>query len=50
MVLRWIMIVKLAAVLAVGSFLAAATTSCGTVEGIGKDISALGRAGKRAFE
>jgi predicted small secreted protein len=36
--------------LTLGAFVAGATTACGTVEGIGKDIAAAGRAGKRVFE
>jgi predicted small secreted protein len=50
MVLRWIVVIKVAAALLVGAFALGATTACGTIEGIGKDISAVGRAGKRAFE
>jgi predicted small secreted protein len=33
-----------------GAMLTGATTACGTVEGLGKDISAAGRAGKRVFD
>ncbi len=50
MVLRWIVLVKLTVALLLGGFLLGTTTACGTVEGIGKDISAVGRAGKRVFE
>lgn len=50
MILRWIIVLKVAGGLLLGGFALGATTACGTVEGIGKDISALGRAGKRAFE
>ncbi len=48
--LRWIFVVKLAGALVLGLAATASLTACGTVEGIGKDISALGRAGKRAFD
>ena len=48
--LRWIVVVKLAGALVLGLMAMGSMTACGTVEGIGKDISALGRAGKRAFE
>ncbi len=48
--LRWIVVVKLAGALVFGLAAMGSMTACGTVEGIGKDISALGRAGKRAFE
>ncbi len=50
MALRWIVLLKLTGALVIGGFLLGATTACGTVEGIGKDISAVGRAGKRVFE
>jgi predicted small secreted protein len=50
MVLRWIVVLKITGALLFGAFALGATTACGTIEGIGKDISALGRAGKRAFE
>jgi len=50
MVFRWILILKLTGALVLGTALAGATTSCGTIEGIGKDISAVGRAGKRLFD
>jgi len=50
MVFRWILILKLAGALVLGTVLAGATISCGTIEGIGKDISAAGRAGKRVFD
>jgi len=50
MVLRWIVVLKIAGALLFGGFALGTTAACGTVEGIGKDISALGRAGKRAFE
>ena len=50
MVFRWILILKLTGALVLGPLLAGATTSCGTIEGIGKDIAAAGRAGKRVFE
>lgn len=48
--LRWIAVLKLSALLVVGLAGAGTMTACGTVEGIGKDISSLGRAGKRVFE
>lgn len=50
MALRWIVVVKISAALILGSFALGATTACGTVEGVGKDISAVARAGKRAFD
>ena len=50
MILRWIVVLKITGALLFGAFALGATTACGTIEGIGKDISALGRAGKRAFE
>lgn len=50
MVLRWIVVLKVVGALLLGGFALGATMACGTVEGIGKDISAVGRAGKRAFE
>jgi predicted small secreted protein len=50
MVLRWIIVLKVASALLVGGLALGTTAACGTIEGIGKDISALGRAGKRAFE
>ena len=50
MVLRWIVVLKIVGALLFGGFALGATTACGTVEGIGKDISAVGRAGKRVFE
>lgn len=50
MVLRWIVVLKVVGVLLLGMAAAGTVTACGTVEGIGKDISALGRAGKRALE
>ena len=48
--LRWIAVVKLTVVLVLGLAAAGTMTACSTVEGIGKDISAVGRAGKRAFD
>lgn len=48
--LRWIVVVKLAGALVLGLAAMGSMTACGTIEGIGKDISSLGRAGKRAFE
>ena len=50
MVLRWIVVAKLIGALVLGMAAMGTMTACGTVEGIGKDISAAGRAGKRAFE
>ena len=50
MVLRWIVVLKVVGALLLGAAAAGTITACGTVEGIGKDISALGRAGKRAFD
>lgn len=50
MVLRWIVVLKVTGALLLGGLALVATAACGTVEGIGKDISALGRAGKRAFD
>jgi len=50
MVLRWIVVLKVAGALMLGAFTLGATSACGTVEGIGKDISAVGRAGKRVFD
>lgn len=50
MVLRWIVVLKVAGALLLGGFAVGATAACGTVEGIGKDISAVGRAGKRALD
>ena len=49
MVLRWIFVLKVAGALLLGSFALGATTACGTIEGIGKDISDAARAGKRIF-
>jgi len=48
--LRWIVVVKLTGALVLGLAAMGSLTACGTVEGIGKDISALGRAGKRALD
>lgn len=48
--LRWIAAVKLTAALVLGLAAAGTMSACSTVEGIGKDISAVGRAGKRAFD
>ena len=49
MMLRRLVVLKL-----IGAFLlgaaALSTSGCGTVEGVGKDISAVARAGKRAFD
>ena len=50
MIFRWIVVLKVAGALLIGSFALGATTACGTIEGIGKDISAAARAGKRVFE
>lgn len=50
MVLRWIVVLKVAGALLLGGLAVGATAACGTVEGIGKDISAVGRAGKRVFD
>ncbi len=50
MILRWIVVLKVAGALWLGAVTLGATSGCGTVEGIGKDISDLGRAGKRAFD
>ncbi|MCW5773150.1 MAG: hypothetical protein KIT16_16025 [Rhodospirillaceae bacterium] len=50
MTLRWILVLKLLGALVLGTFALGTTTACGTVEGIGKDISAVARAGKRAFD
>lgn len=50
MFLRWIVVLKMTCALLLGGFTLGATAACGTIEGIGKDISAVGRAGKRAFE
>lgn len=47
---RRLFVLKLAGALVLSGVLLGATTACGTVEGIGRDISALGRAGKRAFD
>ncbi len=47
---RRLLVLKLAGALVLSGVLIGMTTACGTVEGIGRDISALGRAGKRAFE
>jgi len=48
--LRWIAVLKLTAALVLGLGAAGTMTACSTIEGVGKDISALGRAGKRAFD
>jgi predicted small secreted protein len=48
--LRWIFVLKLVAALSLGTFALGTVTACGTVEGIGKDISAVARAGKRVFD
>ena len=50
MVLRWIVVLKVAGALVFGAFALSATSACGTIEGIGKDIAAAGRAGKRVFD
>ena len=50
MILRWIVVLKVAGALLIGAFALGATSACGTIEGIGKDISAAGRAGKRVFD
>lgn len=50
MVLRWIVVLKVAGALLIGAFALGATSACGTIEGIGKDIAAAGRAGKRVFD
>ena len=49
MVLRWIVVLKVAGALLFGAF-ALGATACGTIEGFGKDISDAARAGKRAFD
>lgn len=48
--LRWIIVLKLTGALVLGIAAMGTMTACGTIEGIGKDISALGRAGKRVFD
>ena len=48
--LRWIAVLKFSALIVVGLAAAGTMSACGTVEGIGKDISAVGRAGKRALD
>jgi predicted small secreted protein len=50
MALRWILILKLVGALALGVVVTGATTACGTIEGIGKDISDAARYTRRAFE
>ncbi len=50
MVLRWIVVLKLAAAVLLGGAALGATSACGTIEGIGKDIAAAGRAGKKVFD
>ena len=50
MVLRWIVVLKVTGALMFGAFALGATSACGTIEGIGKDIAAAGRAGKRGFD
>jgi len=50
MVLRWIVVLKLTGAIVLGAVSLGMTTACGTVEGLGKDIAAVGRAGKRVFD
>ena len=50
MVLRRIVVLKVTGALMFGAFALGATSACGTIEGIGKDIAAAGRAGKRVFD
>lgn len=50
MVLRWIVVLKVVAALLFGAFALGATSACGTIEGVGKDISDAARAGKRIFD
>lgn len=50
MILRWIVVLKFTGALAFGAFALGATSACGTIEGIGKDISDAARFGKRAFD
>ncbi len=42
--------VRFIALLLLGAALSGGTVACSTVEGVGKDISAAGRAGKRVFD
>jgi predicted small secreted protein len=50
MVLRWILILKIAGALTLGAIVTGGTTGCGTIEGFGKDISDAARYTRRAFE
>ena len=50
MILRWILVLKFASALVLGTFALGATSGCGTIEGVGKDISDAARATKRVFD
>jgi predicted small secreted protein len=50
MVLRWIVVLKVAGALLFGAFALGSTSACGTIEGVGKDISDAARFGKRVFD
>jgi predicted small secreted protein len=50
MTLRWMRIVRVCAALLLGASSLGSTVACSTIEGVGKDISSLARAGKRAFD
>lgn len=50
MILRWVVVLKVAGALLLGSFTLGATAACGTIEGIGKDISDAARYSKRMFD
>ena len=47
--LRWIVVVKLIGALVLGLTAMGSMTACGTIEGIGKDISALGEVEKAPY-
>jgi predicted small secreted protein len=50
MVLRWIVVLKVASALFLGAMTLGATSACGTIEGVGKDISEAARFGKRMLD
>jgi predicted small secreted protein len=50
MVLRWIVVLKVASALLFGAFALGTAAGCGTIEGVGKDISDAARFGKRVFD